>query len=158
MAELFSDELKIFRIVCGLLDRRRWQYQRNELNLTADFKLTATGPVEINVKLSIDKTRKIIELQAEEPFVCDQKKYGHMAVALNTLNFKLADGRFDLDLDSGKVSFVLPMSYRTLEVNDDFVEYVIKCSCFALDKYSASLRDVATGTLTAEYFLNNSQN
>ena len=157
MAEFYnySDEIRIFMLVCKALDKRGWIYAKSEANLYVKFQLTASGSVTNTITIRVDKKRKLVEFVAEAPYTVDYKKFGHMAVAICTLNYKFADGRFDLDLDTGLVHYVLPISYRTMTVNEDFVDYIIKCSCFALEKCSADLRDVSNGKITADYFINN---
>lgn len=150
----FTDEIKIFMLICAALDGRGWVYTRDEASLSAKFQLTASGSVTNDITIRVDKKRKLVEFISQAPYIVEQKKFGHMSVALCAVNYKFADGRFDLDMNSGKLYYVLPISYRTMSVNEEFIEYLIRCSCFALEKCSADLRDLSEGKISADYFIN----
>ena len=76
-----------------------------------------------------------------------------LAVATCAVNYKLADGSFDYNLETGRIGFRLTASYRESSLGEGLFNYMISCSTHTVDKYNEQFLRVGSGTVELGDFL-----
>lgn len=136
-----------FDACCEALDKRGWVYDKDEEKLRIDVGVTGEDlPMDFIVRF--DPEYQIIKLQSLLPFKMNEEKRVEGAIAINSINFSLADGSFDYDFGDGSIAFRLTSSFRGSLIDDDLLSYMIDISCHTIDEYNDRLLMLSKGKIS----------
>ena len=143
---------EIFADLCAALDHRNWKYTRRDEDLVVTFGVSGDD-IPMDFAISVDADRRLVRLFSRLPFNVDADHRMDLAVATCAVNYKLADGSFDYNLETGRIGFRLTASYRESSLGDGLFNYMISCSTHTVDKYNEQFLRVGSGTVSLEDFL-----
>jgi hypothetical protein len=75
------------------------------------------------------------------------------AVALAAINNHLMNGSFDLDLDSGLVTYRVCQSFHDNDISEEQIHYLLAIVFITTDEYNDTLFMLAKGNMTLEQVL-----
>jgi hypothetical protein len=79
-----------------------------------------------------------------------ESKRNDMLQLLNALNYKLFFGNFEMDLENGEIRYRTSVSFKHIELNQNFIEEFIMSNIVTMDKSLPSLVGVMFGEISAE--------
>ena len=109
----------------------------------------------MNFLIIIDAERQLVRLLSLLPFQMNSDKRVEGALATCIINYLLADGSFDFDLDEGHIMFRLTASFRESLLGEELFKYMVSIACHTIDKYNDQLSDLNDGKISLEQFLEN---
>lgn len=146
--------LRVFRGLCDNLDKRNWNYQKDEERLR--IECTAHGddlPMDLSIRVEAD--RQLLMLLSTLPFNVPEDKRLDLAIAITHVNDRLVDGSFDYDISDGRILFRLTSSFIDSEIGNDLFTYLVGCSCQTIDAFNDKLMRVALDMMGVEEFISN---
>ena len=152
-----SDDKKIknakseFDTLCKLLDDRELTYKKFEEDLVVSF-IMGGEDIPMQIIINIDSDRQLIRLMSPIPVTFEGDKRIEGAIATCRANYKMADGSFDYDYSSGKVSFRMTSSYMDSLISEEVLEYMIAIACATVDKYNDKFLMLSKGMMKIEDF------
>ena len=76
-----------------------------------------------------------------------------MAVALSLLNYRLAFGCFDLDMNDGELRFRMVNCYRGTPLSEEVFAMMLQTGHAIVEKYNDKLYTLAAGIISVEQFV-----
>ncbi len=146
--------LRVFRGLCDNLDKRNWNYQKDEERLR--IECTAHGedlPMDLSIRVEAD--RQLLMLLSTLPFNVPEDKRLDLAIAITHVNDRLVDGSFDYNISDGRILFRLTSSFIDSEIGNDLFTYLVGCSCQTIDAFNDKLMRVALDMMGVEEFISN---
>ena len=77
-------------------------------------------------------------------------KKDKMLELLNSINYKLFFGNFEMDIDNGEIRFRTSMSYKNLTLDQNFIEELIMSNIITMDKHLTSFMALMFGDISVE--------
>ncbi|MCH5350893.1 MAG: hypothetical protein J1F39_02865 [Clostridiales bacterium] len=143
----------VYETLCAMLDEKKFHYDKHPQDLVITFVMHGDDiPMQFIVK--VDAQRDLVRVVSPIPgveFPTDKRLIG--AIATSTANYKLADGSFDYDYDTGKVAFRLTSSYLDSIISKQLLEYMIGVSGYTIDEFNDKFLLLATGGMTIDDFV-----
>lgn len=144
----------VFDNLCKTLDDREWNYKKHEEDFVVTF--TARGDdLPMDFVLAVDVDRQMLRLFSRLPFTVDEDKRMEMAIATCDASNRLADGNFDYDITTGKISFRMTTTFRNSVIGNELFDYLIVTSFITVDEFNDKFFALSKGVLSLEDFLNN---
>lgn len=142
---------EVFNTLCGMLDQMEFHYDIHEEDLVVTFGMSGED-VPMQFLINIDAERELVRLLSLLPFEFEEDKRVDAAIATCQINYRLADGSFDLDFETGRVLFRLTSSYKDSLISMEVFEYMIAVSSFTVDEYNDKLLMLAKGAVSVDEF------
>lgn len=143
-----------YNTLCRALDNIGWKYNKIEDELKIMFGVGGED-IPMNFLVIIDAERQLVRLLSLLPFQMKSDKRVEGALATCIINYLLADGSFDFDLDEGHIMFRLTASFRESLLGEELFKYMVSIACHTIDKYNDQLSDLNDGKISLEQFLEN---
>lgn len=144
--------LAVFGLICETLEDREWKYQKNEEKLSVSCVGAGDDlPIELLIKVLED--RSLVMLLSQLPLTVPEDKSMDFVIALSTINNRLVDGSFDMDLENGRILFRMTNSFLDSCMGKDVFAYMLLCSFLTIDEYNDKLLMLAKGMIDLERFL-----
>lgn len=143
-----------YNTLCRTLDNIGWTYKRMDDELKLMFGVGGDD-IPMNFLIIVDADRQLIRLLSLMPFQMNSDKRVEGAIATCIINYVLADGSFDLDIETGHVMFRLTASFRDSLLSEELFRYMVSIACHTIDKYNDQLSDLNDGKLSVEDFIKN---
>lgn len=143
---------KVYADLCAALDNRNWKYSKREDDLVVTFGVSGDD-IPMDFVLAVDADRQLLRLFSRFPFNVQEDHRMDLAIATCAANYKLADGSFDYDLTTGRISFRLTASFRESMIGEGLFNYMVDCSCHTVDRYNDKFLRVSNGTVSIGDFL-----
>ncbi len=140
--------------LCTCLDNIGWHYKKFEDELKIMFGVGGDD-LPMNFLVIVDADRQLVRIISLLPFQMNRDKIVEGAVATCIINYMLADGSFDLDIESGHIMFRLTSSFRESLLGEEALKYMVSVSCFTVDKYNDQLSELNEGKITLAQFIDN---
>ncbi len=151
MDNLKQDAVQAYKTLCAMLDSINWKYTKDDQELY--IQATAKGDdLAIPLKISIDKDRQLVKLFSEL-FDVEEDKKVEIAQAICAVNYRLVNGCFDFGMKEGDISFRLCAPYHESVISEEYMKYILMCSCGTIDDYNDKLLALSKGHFTLEQFL-----
>lgn len=141
-----------FNTLCRSLDNIGWRYERLDDELKIRFGVGGDD-IPMNFMIIIDAERQLVRIFSLLPFQMHPDKIVDAAVATSIINYMLADGSFDLNIDNGHILFRLTSSFRESLLGEDLFKYMVSIACHTVDKYNDQLCDINDGKMTISQFI-----
>ena len=143
-----------YNTLCRTLDNIGWTYKRMDDELKLMFGVGGDD-IPMNFLIIVDADRQLIRLLSLMPFQMNSDKRVEGAIATCIINYVLADGSFDLDIETGHIMFRLTASFRDSLLSEELFRYMVSIACHTIDKYNDQLSDLNDGKLSVEDFIKN---
>ena len=143
-----------YNTLCRTLDNIGWTYKRMDDELKLMFGVGGDD-IPMNFLIIIDADRQLVRLLSLLPFQMNSDKRVEGAIATCIINYVLADGSFDFDLDEGHIMFRLTASFRESLLGEELFKYMVSIACHTIDKYNDQLCDLNDGKISLEDFMKN---
>ena len=119
------------------------------------FHITASArgddlPMDFSIR--VDAKRQVLSVLSYMPFVMDKTRLIEGAVATSVINYVLAVGCFDYDIQSGSIIFRISTSWKNSQISDDVFEYLLMSSAYTIDKYNDKMLMVSKGIMSLDDF------
>lgn len=144
---------EVFATLCEMLDEKGMRYEKHENELVVTF-IMGGEDIPMQFVLNVDVEKQLIRLMSPIPASFDGDKKMDGALATCQINFRLADGSFDYDYESGKVYFRMTSSFVDSLISKDLFEYMVGVASLAVDEFNDKLFMLAKGNLCLEDFDN----
>ena len=143
-----------YSTLCRTLDNIGWTYKRMDDELKIMFGVGGDD-IPMNFLIIVDADRQLVRLLSLMPFQMNPDKRVEGAVATCVINYALADGSFDFDIETGHIMFRLTASFRESLLSEELFKYIVSIACHTIDRYNDQLSDLNDGKLSVEEFLKN---
>lgn len=151
MNEVFeAASKKVFDTVCLALTALNYSYQKTG-DGRVDFAVSGND-IPMRFSLAVSAEKQIVILYSPLPFTVETSRTSDFAVALSSVNYRLADGSFDYDIPNGTVSFRMTANYLDSEIGIELLDYMIRCSVMTVDRYNDKLLMLSRGLCTLDEF------
>ena len=154
MAEEKKIELanEVYKTLCGAMDKRGWNYKKDEGNLVVYFGVSGDD-IPMDFVLAVDVERQLIRLMSPMPYKISEPKRMEGAIATCIATYGLADGSFDYDITEGSIIFRMTASFRESLIGEGLLQYMISCSCAMVDEYNDKFLAIDKGLISINDFL-----
>lgn len=143
---------KVFDNMCSYLDRRNWHYEKHSEDLMITFSVSGDD-LPMDFVLAVDSERQLMRLFSRIPVTVPEDKRMDLAIATCVASNGLADGSFDYDIATGKISFRLTASFRGSDIGDGLFEYLIGVSGYTVDQYNDRFFSLSKGVMSITDFI-----
>lgn len=134
------------------LDEIKWHYTTLGSKMAVRYTVNSKDlPIEFYLK--VDAETQLIIAISRLPLRVIENKRAEIALAVNHVNFKLADGNFDFDVEKGLIYYKMSISYRDSLIGDKLVEYLLNVSAGTVDRFNDKFDAIAKGELSIDEFL-----
>ena len=134
------------------LDEIKWHYTTLSSKMAVRYTVNSKDlPIEFYLK--VDAETQLIIAISRLPLRVIENKRAEIALAVNHVNFKLADGNFDFDVEKGLIYYKMSISYRDSLIGDKLVEYLLNVSAGTVDRFNDKFDAIAKGELSIDEFL-----
>lgn len=141
----------VFKTLCEALDDNHWKYDNVSEKSIVHFIVTGEDiPMEFVVY--VDPEKELIRILSQLPFSFSEEKRVEGAIATCQATYKLTDGSFDYDFNTGKIYFRLTTSFRGSLISKELISFLIGYSCYVVDEYNDQFLMIDKGMLTIEDF------
>ncbi len=143
---------KIFAKLCNYLDQKEMEYTIHDaeegLNvLTASLK---GNDLPMDIILAVNACDNLFIFTSLLPVEFGKEKLREAAMAICMINKYLNNGHFDLNVDTGEISFKMCNRWADSNVDDDIFSYFIQMGCGAVDLFNDKLLLLSKGMISLE--------
>ncbi len=141
-----------FETLCGALERAKVKFTRDDEALRVDYTYKGDDLL-MPFMFIVDPDREFVRLISPmSPRVKEDKRLD-MAVAISLLNYRLAFGCFDLDMDDGELRFRMVNSFRDTLLSEEVFAMMLQTGHAIVEKYNDKLYTLAAGIISLEQFV-----
>lgn len=141
-----------FETLCGALERAKVKFTRDDEALRVDYTYKGDDLL-MPFMFIVDPDREFVRLISPmSPRVKEDKRLD-MAVAISLLNYRLAFGCFDLDMDDGELRFRMVNSFRDTPLSEEVFAMMLQTGHAIVEKYNDKLYTLAAGIISLEQFV-----
>ena len=126
---------KVFGTLCSHLDDLNWHYEKNEEDLSTEFKIRGKD-LDISMRISINTDLQIVYVSSVLPLHVPEDRILELALAVNGLNTMTLGGYFVLDCLDGTLEFRMTTSYADSVVGKELFEYMIATTFENVERYN----------------------
>ena len=138
-----------FETLRSIFDEKQWHYNADEEDFSMHFGVIGEDiPMDFHIVLDVE--RELILLFSPLPFNFKEDKRVEGAIATCQINYVLAEGSFDYDIEDGTVLFKMTSSFKSSLISKELLDYMIACATYTVDKYNDMLMMLSTGLITLE--------
>lgn len=143
---------EVFETLLKALDEIKWKYRTFPDDLAVSFDVSGED-IPMSFVMNVDATRKVVRIRSWLPFKIDKDHRIEVAIATCQANFRLADGCFQYNLETGEILFSLTSSYRDSIISTALLTYMVHMACTVVDEYNDKFMMMGKGYLSLEDFL-----
>lgn len=154
MAEQEKLELarKTYETLCSALTNAKVKFTRNDEALRVDYTYKGDDLLMPFIFV-VDADRGFVRLISPlSPRVKEEKRLD-IAVALSILNYRLAFGCFDLDMNDGELRFRMGNSFRDSALSEEVFQMMVQTGHAIVEKYNDKLYMLAADIISLEQFV-----
>lgn len=136
-----------YKTVCSTLDSMDWEYQKDEERLMVSFGVRGENiPITVGIVCNVDL--QALQLISFLPFSVPSHKRAELASAICAINYRLALGGFDINLNDGTVMFKMSSCFRETLIGTELVSSLIYLTCSTVDESNGALFSLCNGEIT----------
>lgn len=139
---------RVYKSVCEALLALGYPYTETGRS-RLDF--SATGH-DIPMAFSVTVFDDTVLLYSYLPFAVEASRTKDMAIAISSVNYRLADGSFDYLIEHRSILFRMTASHLDSEIGVELLDYMIRCSVMTVDRYNDKLLLLSRGLLSLDAF------
>lgn len=141
-----------YETLCTTLDNIGWHYERMDDDLKIMFGVGGDD-LPMAFLILVDADRQLIRLLSLLPFQMSDEKRIDGAIATSAINYAIADGSFDFDIETGRILFRMTSSFRESLIGEELFKYMVSVACLTVDRYNDKLCAINDGELSIEDFI-----
>ena len=143
---------EIYYDIVGTLNAMGWRFDRLDDKLAIKTGVKSQD-LPIEFIMMVDANHQLVLLKSFLPIVVPENKLFDMAFAVCLVNGRLANGNFDFDFETRKISFRLCNSYMDSTVGQEVYRYMIGVSTHTIDDYNEKFYLLSTGKMSMDQFI-----
>ena len=143
---------KVYETLCSALERAKVKFTRDDEKMRVDYTFKGDDLLMPFI-FTVDPDRCFVRLISPlAPRVKEDKRLD-VAVALSLLNYRLAFGCFDLDMNDGELRFRMVNCFRDTELSEEVFSMMLQTGHAIVEKYNDKLYALAAGIISLEQFV-----
>ena len=142
--------------LCKLLDKRGLKYQNDGKDKDGDWTVRFKGTgddLPMEFVLFIDTDRQLIRMLSRMPFCFSEGKRIDGAIAVSHANYRMVDGDFDYNMDTGGIIFKLTSSILNSLISEELLSYMLELSISMVDEFNDKFLMIDKGQMTLQQFI-----
>ena len=147
---------QVYQLFKQHLDSKSFHYDGHDNERI--ISLTAQGedfPMPVIIRVIAE--RQVIQIISPIPGAFPEEKRVDAAVAVATINNRLMNGCFDLDMSDGAVRFRLCQSFFGIEISEEVIIYLLTILFATVDEFNDSLLMMSKGLISLDQFIEKTQ-
>lgn len=148
-----SQAKSVYLKICETLDDMNWKYTTDADNLMLGFGVSGDD-IPMDIVIGCDADRQLIRVLSKFSYKISEDKRVEAALAVCGINYRLADGSFDMNIGDGSVAFRLTAGFRESLIDKELIRYLINVTCSTVDEYNDKIMMISKGVLSIQDFLN----
>lgn len=145
---------EIFNLICSNLDSHNCKYNKEPEKLTVSLSVTAKD-TSVPLSLFVDANHELITLYSFMNFEVPEDKRLETAVAISKLNYMLTFGNFNFDIETGKIHFIINVSYRDSKLGSEIITKMISTALTVMSDFTEKFLMLSKGYLSIDKFFEN---
>ena len=143
---------KVYQTMCAALTEMEWNYDKADDDLKVEYMVTGDD-LDMHYTITIHSESQRILVCSEMPTIFGLDRRMEAAVAVNAVNGILADGRFLLNLQTGRLAFAMSTSFQDADIEKGMFPYLVSFSTDAVDAYNDRFEKLNLGAMSLAEFL-----
>lgn len=155
-AKLDKHAQSVYSTLCKLLDKRGLKYENVGKDKDGDWTVRFKGTgddLPMEFVLFIDVKRQLIRMLSRMPFCFSEAKRIDGAIAVSHANYRMVDGDFDYNIDTGAIIFKMTSSIRNSLISEDLLNYMLNISINMTDEFNDKFFMLDKGQMTLQQFI-----
>lgn len=140
-----------YELVISALEARNWKFSRDDEKYSVSYGVNGDD-ISMSFRIDILRNSRAIRVLSWLPTKM-KNKLVEGAIATLLINYKLADGSFDLNVEDGEIVFRQVAMYNQSVLSEEVINYLVDCSSYTVDEYNDKLDALAKGDMTIEEFI-----
>ena len=141
---------EVYAILIETMRDMGWSYEERP-GMQIVFSVQGSD-IPMNFRMTVNENKETVVLYSLLPFQLEDEMKTVGAIAVCSANYRLADGSFDYDTESGSVYFRMTANYRESKIGKELLEYMIRCSSMTVDRYNDKLLMLSRGIMNLDDF------
>ncbi len=143
---------EVYKSLAEMLDEIDWRYGKDEEKFIIYFGVNRNN-MDIPFVIFVDPDRQLIRISSRLPFEVDKDLRVTVAVALNYVNYQLADGSFDFNIGDGTISFRMTSSFKESVIGAELFSYMVNCTVETVYRYNDKFLALANNEMDIGQFV-----
>lgn len=142
----------VFGLLCDMLDDNCVKYTKQKGRLGVSFVLQGDDlPVPFDVVVDADLSDILI--MSDLPFDIAKERREALAVAVCEVNTYIADGCFDFQYQTGKITFRIFANFSNSIIGKGLAEYLVLTTLSTVDEFNEKFLFLSKSDLTVEQII-----
>jgi hypothetical protein len=150
-------EPRLFPVVVGALEERRWNYRAEPEHTRASVTLKAKSAA-FEVRLLVNESWEVIQCHVQLPVWVPEEKRGAMCEAITRANYALPIGSFEMDMSDGELRCTAGIDVEDGELSTTMVHNLIGACMNPADRYYPAFMRVIYADATPETAIDEVEN
>lgn len=142
----------VYDTFCRALEKKEWRFDRHDDDLAITTGVQGEN-MPINILIKMDPERYHFGIYSVLDFEVREEKRMEVALAVNVVNYHMANGCFDYDISTGKIMFRLVQNFYHSQLSADLMDRLLMTVCSVVDEYNQKFLELSAGVLDFETFL-----
>ena len=139
MSDQINTVPSAFDTLCSFLTAREFAFKKEEDGNTVTFGMKGHDGLPIDFRINVDEKNKRVLLLSQLPFYMDEDSLLDGALAVCAINYNLAEGNFDYNLQNGAIVFRMSNTLRGCTPNEKTFEFMIVAASSIVDEFNEKL-------------------
>ena len=142
-----------FATLCSFLESDGWPFNKDEENLVIETSARGND-LAMPIKVKVRADRQLVLLLSTLPFDIPADKRLEVAAAASIVNYRLVNGTFEFNIQTGKLYFRMTNSFIDSTLSPEIFKYMLYCSCGTVDDYNDKFEALVKGEIGLDAFMN----
>ena len=142
-----------FATLCSFLESDGWPFNKDEENLMIETSARGND-LAMPIKVKVRADRQLVLLLSTLPFDIPADKRLEVAAAASIVNYRLVNGTFEFNIQTGKLYFRMTNSFIDSTLSAEIFKYMLYCSCGTVDDYNDKFEALVKGEIGLDAFMN----
>ncbi len=143
-----AEGLKVYEKLVSYLESIKLNFSKEELKDLYVIKFNMSGDdIPMRFFLYVNPDKQLLTMHSPMPVKFEKDKLGAGCAAICAINYKLADGDFQIDVRDGEVLYNMSNCYAGCEVGDDLFAYILGMSINIVEEFNDKLLMIAKGMM-----------
>lgn len=156
MDNLEKRAMEVYNTLCNALDKLNFHYTKEGRDSDGDYtiRFSATGEdLPMGFVMFADTDKQLVRLMSKLPFAFSANKRLEGAIVTCRANYRMIDGNFDYDYETGSIIFKVTTSYMSSLLDEELLLYMVRLACSMVDEFNDKFLAVDKGMMSVEDFL-----
>lgn len=154
--ELEKRAVEVYETLCNALDKLDFKYEKEGKDSDGDYVIRfgmVGDDLPMDFIMFTDVDRQLVRVMSQLPFAFSEGKRLEGAIATCRANYRMIDGNFDYDYNTGKIIFKVTTSYRGSLLDEELLLYMIRLASSMVDEFNDKFLALDRGVMSLEEFL-----